>query len=175
MPLATVTAAGTPAAAASALPPGAAPIAAADTGFATPSAAPSIMPLNAGAAVTLDSEAALRQLGGLLPVYQIALRSFGNEALALERQLLAALEKRDAAAARAPLHVLKGLAGTVGAQALARLAASAEHAMRAAMARGEEPDDYAREQAGAVLAALPLAISAAVAQLDRPAPGAAHS
>ncbi|MBY0240282.1 MAG: response regulator [Burkholderiaceae bacterium] len=122
----------------------------------------------------INSEAALRQLGGLLPVYQIALRRFDGETQLLARQLRAALDAGDARAAQAPLHVLKGLAGTIGAERLARLADDAEQSMREAAAHNHGMGNNAREQAAAVLAALPCAISAVAALLAQYPPAAAH-
>ncbi|MRV74118.1 response regulator [Duganella sp. FT92W] len=126
-------------------------------------------------AAALNSEAALRQLGGLLPVYQMALRSFGAETHKLQRQLRDALDAGDAQAARAPLHVLKGLAGTVGAERLALLAGEAEQAVRRNAAPGAALDAAARAQAEAVLAALPPAVSAVATLLAQYPPVAAHS
>jgi signal transduction histidine kinase/DNA-binding response OmpR family regulator/HPt (histidine-containing phosphotransfer) domain-containing protein len=140
-----------------------------------PAAGQSAPPAGTDAPVTLNSEAALRQLGGLLPVYQIALRRFGSEARTLQQQLHTALGDNDAPAARAPLHVLKGLAGTVGAERLALLAADAELAMRAAAGQGGGIDAGARAQADAVLAALPSAVSAVAALLARHPPADVHS
>jgi len=125
--------------------------------------------------VRLNSEGALRQLGGLLPVYQIALRRFGDEAQSLQRQLRAALDAGNAQAARASLHVLKGLAGTVGAERLALLAGDAELAMRESAGQGSGIGDGARSQASAVLAALPSAISAVAALLAQYPPAAARN
>ncbi len=126
--------------------------------------------LPAASAETLNCGAALGQLGGLLPVYQIALRRFGDEARTLQQQLQGALDSGDATAARAPLHVLKGLAGTVGAERLARLADDAERAMRDAQQRGAALEGVPRTQAEAVLAALPPAVSAVALQLAQYAP-----
>jgi signal transduction histidine kinase/DNA-binding response OmpR family regulator/HPt (histidine-containing phosphotransfer) domain-containing protein len=124
-------------------------------------------PAGPDGSVTLNSEAALRQLGGLLPVYQIALRRFGEEIESLQGQLRAALDAGNALAARAPLHVLTGLAGTVGAEHLAQLAGDAELAMRETAAQGAAIGDAARGRADAVLAALPATVSAVAALLAR--------
>ncbi|GAB2872460.1 hypothetical protein GCM10027277_47180 [Pseudoduganella ginsengisoli] len=130
---------------------------------------------SADAADTLNTAAALRQLGGLVPVYQIALRRFGDEAHTLRQQLRHALDHDDAPAARAPLHVMKGLAGTVGAERLAQLAGDAERAVRASADQGSGLTADAREQAEAVLAALPSTVSAVAALLAHYPPAAVHS
>ncbi|MFA9218034.1 MAG: response regulator, partial [Sphingomonadaceae bacterium] len=78
----------------------------------------------------LDSEAALRRMGGLKPVYLIALRSFMAEALRLDAGMQEAAAVRQPDPALAALHTLKGLSGTVGADRLARLVAQAELALK---------------------------------------------
>jgi PAS domain S-box-containing protein len=79
---------------------------------------------------SLNSVAALRRLGGLKPVYLIALRSFIVEAGKLEIRLQEAHAARQAPAALSALHTLKGLAGTVGAEQVASLSALAERGLK---------------------------------------------
>ena len=88
------------------------------------------------AAATLDSAAALKRLGGLQPVYLMVLRSFAVEAEKLIVQLQSARAGLNRDAALPPLHTLKGLAGTVGADRLAALCLSAELAIKAGEGAG---------------------------------------
>jgi len=98
---------------------------AADSSGASPSRlTPAAAPDGSG----LNSAAALRRMGGLTPVYLVALRSFQAEVDALAAQLDAASAAGDEAAALRALHTLKGLAGTVGADHLSALTAEAERA-----------------------------------------------
>jgi signal transduction histidine kinase/DNA-binding response OmpR family regulator len=78
----------------------------------------------------LDTAGAIKRMGGLLPVYQIALRSFNAEAALIAAELRAALDAEGCAGAASALHTLKGLAGTIGANELSQLAAQAEQALR---------------------------------------------
>ena len=78
----------------------------------------------------LDSSTALRRLGGLKAVYLIALRSFIVEAAKLDGKLQDAEGAQQRDQALAALHTLKGLAGTVGADQLAALAADAERGLK---------------------------------------------
>jgi len=78
----------------------------------------------------LDTAGAIKRMGGLLPVYQIALRSFNAEAALIAAELRAALDAEGCAGAAPALHTLKGLAGTIGANELSQLAAQAELALR---------------------------------------------
>jgi HPt (histidine-containing phosphotransfer) domain-containing protein len=96
------------------------------------------MPLAAGAAggagalpdAGLNSEAALKRMGGLESVYLNALRNFVGEAETLARELRRARSEQNSGAALAALHTLKGLAGTVGADRLASLSQQAEQALQ---------------------------------------------
>ncbi|HEX7988300.1 MAG TPA: response regulator [Duganella sp.] len=78
----------------------------------------------------LNSAAALKRMGGLQPIYLMTLRSFAAESVKLAAQLREARVAGDAQAALAPLHTLKGLAGTVGAERMAALAQLAETALK---------------------------------------------
>ncbi|HEX5342022.1 MAG TPA: response regulator [Duganella sp.] len=96
------------------------------------------MPLAAGTAsgagalpdAGLNSEAALKRMGGLEAVYLNALRNFVGEAETLARELRRARSEQNSGAALAALHTLKGLAGTVGADRLASLSQQAEQALQ---------------------------------------------
>ena len=88
-------------------------------------------PAPADGPALIDQAAALARLGGSVKVYQMALRAFCGEAQTLSLALQAALAARDAAAATPLLHVLKGLAGTIGATALSLAAAQAEAVLKA--------------------------------------------
>ncbi|MYN07393.1 hybrid sensor histidine kinase/response regulator [Pseudoduganella aquatica] len=98
----------------------------------------------------LDSAGAIKRMGGLVPVYQIALRSFNAEAALIAAELRAALDTEGCAGAASALHTLKGLAGTIGANELSQLAAQAEQALRK-----EAGPAACRATVQAVLAAIP--------------------
>ena len=112
---------------------------------AAPSAAGAVPLPEAG----LNSAAALKRLGGLHPVYLMALRSFVVEAGKLAAQLTAARAEQDPKAALPALHTLKGLAGTVGADRLAALSQLAELALK------DGSSNKAWDQVALVLAACP--------------------
>ncbi|MRX08832.1 response regulator [Pseudoduganella sp. FT25W] len=118
---ASTTAALTPAAAASAAATATAVSATVTAGTAASAPLP---------AAGLNRAAALKRLGGLESIYQIALGSFVTEAAKLTAQLQRAREEQNGAAALPALHTLKGLAGTVGADQLALLAQQAEQALK---------------------------------------------
>nr|WP_315395511.1 response regulator [uncultured Duganella sp.] len=128
-----------------------------DAADAAPSGQGGAMPLpEAG----LNSEAALKRMGGLQPVYLMALRSFAVELDSLAGLLRAARDAGDAQAALPALHTLKGLAGTVGAERMAALAQLAEGALK----NGTAPPAW--EQLELVLNACP-ALSGELAQMVR--------
>jgi PAS domain S-box-containing protein len=142
--------------------PGADDAAAADSAAAGTDHAASRAPQDAGAAapsVQLNSVAALARMGGLAPVYLMALRSYAAEVERSGAALREAVAGRRLDTAHPVLHTLKGVSGTVGAEALAALAAQAE-----ATLRGTADPAVCTAQIEAVLAALP-ATAAAVAQL----------
>ena len=109
----------------------------------------------AAALPLLNTEAALKRMGGLTQVYRIALRAFADEAVSLSAALHAGLEARRCDALAAPLHALKGVAATIGAE---RLAADAAHAERAA--NGARLD-ACRAAVAIVLVTLPDVVAAA--------------
>jgi CheY-like chemotaxis protein len=74
----------------------------------------------------LDSAAALARMGGNQAVYQAALRLFPLEMDKLRPEFSAAIDAADAGKAAAALHVLRGVAGMVGADRLAVLVAQVE-------------------------------------------------
>ena len=80
------------------------------------------------AAVTarVDIERALARLGGKLKVYGRTLRSFAADLQGLPLRLDSHLQRGDRDVLHRELHTLKGVAATVGATALARLAGEAE-------------------------------------------------
>ncbi|OEZ92575.1 response regulator [Duganella phyllosphaerae] len=78
----------------------------------------------------INSDAALKRMGGLKPIYLMALRGFDGEAARLVAQIDAARAANDVQAALPPLHTLKGLAGTIGAERLEALARTAEVALK---------------------------------------------
>ncbi|SHG64923.1 response regulator [Massilia sp. CF038] len=78
----------------------------------------------------LNVAAALKRLGGSLTVYQMALRGFEGEIDKLTEQLSNAMEGDHADLGAAALHVMRSLAGMVGADHLAALAQEAEHLLK---------------------------------------------
>jgi PAS domain S-box-containing protein len=78
------------------------------------------------AAMVLNGPAALARMGGNAAIYQLALRGFQGEWNLLSHQLTGAMEGNHAELAKAALHVVKGLAGMIGADALANAVAQAE-------------------------------------------------
>ena len=78
----------------------------------------------------INSEAALKRMGGLKSIYLMALRGFDDEAVRLVAQIDSARLTHDVQAALLPLHTLKGLAGTIGAERLQALARTAEIALK---------------------------------------------
>ncbi len=97
------------------------------------------LPLQAGAAepappspppALLDREAALQRLGGRQALYERLVRSFTQDAPAEMDALRRHLGQGSAADATRALHTLRGLAGAVGANALAALAGEQEQRLR---------------------------------------------
>lgn len=74
----------------------------------------------------LDVEAALGRFGGNLPVYLRALQSFAADARAIELQLPERVSAGQREHVYRSLHALKGIAATIGARPLAKLAAQAQ-------------------------------------------------
>jgi CheY-like chemotaxis protein len=105
-------------------------------GKETSSALPPTILAAAGAA-GVDIERALARLGGKLKVYGRSLRSFTADLQTLPQQLAGQLQRGERDAVRRELHTLKGVAATVGVNALAKLAGEAE----AQFARGAPAAD----------------------------------
>ncbi len=131
-----------------------------------PAPTPAGPPAHPGASADpLEHGAALARFGGNLSVYRLALRGFAPEQARLLDALPARADQLTMTEARKVLHTLKGLAGTVGAHALAGHAARLEQALladgwerrwdseRAALAR-------AAQQAGARSSELELELGA---------------
>lgn len=96
----------------------------------------------------INSEAALKRMGGLKSIYLMALRGFVEEAARLLAQIDSARPTHDVQAALLPLHTLKGLAGTIGAERLQALARTAESALKNAPHAWEELGPVMEETAG---------------------------
>ena len=96
----------------------------------------------------INSEAALKRMGGLKSIYLMALRGFVEEAARLLAQIDSARLTHDVQAALLPLHTLKGLAGTIGAERLQALARTAESALKNAPHAWEELGPVMEETAG---------------------------
>ncbi|AUH50044.1 hybrid sensor histidine kinase/response regulator [Chromobacterium sp. ATCC 53434] len=137
----------------------------ADTMPAEPPPA-SIQPPPAADAGLLNSRAALPRFGGNQEIYRRTLLSFADEVQGLIATLQTAAEQRQREPAVQTLHTLKGLAATVGAEALSADAAAAEKTLRDPSQPW--PDDFAalrqaapqaaaaaRELAGQLLASAP--------------------
>lgn len=68
----------------------------------------------------------LARFGGNAKIFQMALGHFLPEATRLLDQLTVAIDTQDANAALADLHTLKGVSSTIGAVAMAQIAATLE-------------------------------------------------
>ena len=120
----------------------------------------------------LNSAAALKRMGGLTSIYLRALRAFVDEAGTLAASLRGAQEQRRHDDVKPLLHVLKGLAGTVGAERLHGLAAQAEHSARQ-LATTDADDDLAWHDLELMLAVVPQTLDAVtllLVQLDAAVP-----
>jgi signal transduction histidine kinase/HPt (histidine-containing phosphotransfer) domain-containing protein/ActR/RegA family two-component response regulator len=96
-------------------------------------------------ALGINGAAALARFNGNAPVYQRALQRFTTECGSLAAAVPEALDSADAAAAAAKhLHGLKGLAATVGADALAALAQSMELLLRSQASAMDWQMEHAR-------------------------------
>ncbi|MDC6166917.1 PAS-domain containing protein [Paucibacter sp. XJ19-41] len=84
----------------------------------------------AGAAPGLDPQGALQRMMGKTGLYRRMLRSFSGQAEALPAQLRAHLLDEGFAEAAAALHGFKGLAATLGANALASRAGALEQGLK---------------------------------------------
>jgi CheY-like chemotaxis protein len=110
-----------------------------------PSAPATLLPTaltDRAAAAGIDLAAALGRLGGKLPVYARLLRDFSDDLATLPAQLHALATAADTAGLARALHTLKGLAATLGAKALAGVAADGERLLApAATASERTPND----------------------------------
>jgi len=78
----------------------------------------------------IDVRAGLKRTGGNLRRYEILLRKFAEQQSGTITTIRGALSAGDAATAERAAHSLKGAAGTLGAHALAEVAANAETAVK---------------------------------------------
>ncbi|WP_295997243.1 response regulator [Rugamonas sp.] len=126
-------------------------------------------PASAAPAQLLNGAAALKRMGGLMQVYLGALRGFIGEAAALAATLRALQPPHDRGAIESTLHLLKGLAGTVGAERLYGLAARAERSARQGDAGADVDGDGDGDDGGShrlrhdidqLLAAVPQTVDA---------------
>ena len=127
-------------------------------------------------AQVLNSAAALKRMGGLTQIYLSALRGFIDQAGGLAATLRAARDQHRHDDIRPLLHVLKGLAGTVGAERLHDLAAQAEHSAGQPHTAGPDDDGAAWRDLDLVLASVPQtvdAITLLARQLDAAVPALA--
>ncbi|NCT85233.1 MAG: response regulator [Comamonadaceae bacterium] len=93
-------------------------------------AAPAILPAAATTAAILEPEAALRRLGGRRGLYERLAKSFAQDAPAELEALGRHLQQSGRTDAMRVLHTLRGLAGAIGASALAAAAGRQEQALR---------------------------------------------
>jgi HPt (histidine-containing phosphotransfer) domain-containing protein len=107
----------------------------------------------------VDIDKALRRMGGKLGVYRRSLRDFVRTLADGPARLAAQIERGATAELAREFHTLKGLAATLGADALASAAADAERAFAAG------PPDRGAAPAQAVLPAMLAAMVAAEAAL----------
>jgi two-component system, sensor histidine kinase and response regulator len=78
----------------------------------------------------IDTKAALKRMGGNRRLYESLLRKFAEQQAAAVEEIRAALKAGDASTAERGAHTLKGVAGNLGATALAEVAAKAETAVK---------------------------------------------
>jgi PAS domain S-box-containing protein len=97
----------------------------------------------AALAAGVDLDAALNRLGGNRPVYVRMLGRFVADLAAMPGQLQAQLDTGKTRDAVALLHTLKGLAGTLGASALAAAAADAEKHLSHPLTLAPAPNVFA--------------------------------
>ncbi len=95
-----------------------------------PVQAGTVEPAPSSPPVLIDREAALQRLGGRHPLYDRLVRSFTQDAPAEMDALRRHLRQGSSADATRALHTLRGLAGAVGANALAALAGEQEQRLR---------------------------------------------
>jgi CheY-like chemotaxis protein len=124
----------------------------------------------AAAAAGVDIATAVARLGGKLDVYRRLLRGFVADLALLPAQLQAHLARGEAAAAAGRLHTLKGLAATLGADALAAAAATGETLLAAGSPTA--PAEPARTAVTAACARITAALPRLAGLLDalQPAP-----
>ena len=122
---------------------------------ARPPAAAVSSPVPAAPAAA-DFEGALARLGGDANLYRLVYESFRVDAQAMVDGLAGQLAAGQRAEAQRALHTLKGLAATLGADALAAEAELAEAALEGPAAQGD----------GSVVDAVRAALPAALAALD---------
>jgi signal transduction histidine kinase/DNA-binding response OmpR family regulator/HPt (histidine-containing phosphotransfer) domain-containing protein len=78
----------------------------------------------------IDTKSALKRMGGNRRLYDSLLRKFAEQQAGAVEEIRAALKAGDASAAERGAHTLKGVAGNLGATALAEEAAKAETAVK---------------------------------------------
>ena len=113
----------------------------------------------------------IERLGGKLGIYERSLRSFVAELATAPAELQQHLDRADVATARRLLHSVKGLAATLGATALSRIAAEGESQLKGVDAATTLPGIVARSS-GAIRAAIPALDALAQALTPAPTPGA---
>jgi len=103
----------------------------------------------------VDLPAALQRLGGKQDVYKRMLATFVKDLLAMPAQLQAHAAQAQVLEAKRLLHTLKGLAATLGAQALSAHAALAEKSLLAAQDAALALPAIAAQATEAILQAAP--------------------
>jgi two-component system, sensor histidine kinase and response regulator len=78
----------------------------------------------------IDTKSALKRMGGNRRLYESLLRKFAEQQAGAVEEIRAALKAGDASTAERGAHTLKGVAGNLGATALAEVAAKAETAVK---------------------------------------------
>jgi HPt (histidine-containing phosphotransfer) domain-containing protein len=84
----------------------------------------------------IDTEGALKRLGGKRERYEALLQKFADKQANTVFAVRTALASGDRASAERDLHSLKGAAGSLGANALAEAAAKAEQSLKAGLEHG---------------------------------------
>jgi HPt (histidine-containing phosphotransfer) domain-containing protein len=137
-----------------AAPASAAPIQESTTSIAVADAA---APAEERVAAALNVDDALSRMGGNTAVFATILQAFSRDAVMVPEQLAVQLASAHPDDAARTLHTLKGLAATVGAVQLARIAAELEALVKAGIAPSEQ---------GLAVARLRTSVEATVQALD---------
>jgi HPt (histidine-containing phosphotransfer) domain-containing protein len=120
--------------------------------------------LAAAAEAGVDIQRALVRMGGKLKVYGRMLHGFATDLQGMPEQLASQLQRGERDAVRRDLHTLKGVAATVGATALSKLAGEAETQLASISPASDEADCVTR--VGTAIAGATASLKVLCAALD---------